>query len=108
LEAMNAPYVANDCIVEYTTRNNFSCSVEALPQTFCLQTASEDGGGCSVWTVHSSQDAHLSPPTHALEWVGSLDDLTHSQHTIPRYIRSLRIQDESTYALAERLTKVEP
>jgi hypothetical protein len=105
---MNAPYVVNDCIVEYTGRNNFSCSIEALPQTFCLQTASEDGDGCSVWTVHSSQDAQLSPPTHALEWVGSLDDLAHSQHTIPRYIRSLRIQHESTHALAKRLTKPEP
>ena len=108
LESMNAPYVVNDCIVEYTGRNKFSCSIEALPQTFCLQTASEDGDGCSVWTVHSSQDAQLSPPTHALEWVGSLDDLAYSQHTIPRYIRSLRIQDESTHALAKRLTKPEP
>jgi hypothetical protein len=43
-----------------------------------------------------------------LEWVGSLDDLAHSQHTIPRYIRSLQIEDESTHALAERLTKPEP
>ncbi len=108
LDAMNAPYVANDCIVEYTGRNGLSCTHSILPQDFCLQTASEDGDGCSVWTTHSSHDAHLSRPTHGLEWIGSLDDLTCSNHTIPRYIRSLRNESETLSELAQRLTKSEP
>ena len=108
LDAMNAPYVANDCIVEYTGRNGLTCTQSILPQTFCLQTASEDGDGCSVWTTHSSHDAHLSRPTHGLEWIGSLDDLTCSNHTIPRYIRSLRNESETLSELAQRLTKSEP
>lgn len=108
LDAMNAPYVANDCIVEYTGRNGLTCTHSILPQDFCLQTASEDGDGCSVWTIHSSHDAHLSRPTHGLEWIGSLDDLTCSNHTIPRYIRSLRNESETLSELAQRLTKSEP
>jgi len=108
LDAMNAPYVANDCIVEYTGRNGLTCTHSILPQDFYLQTASEDGDGCSVWTTHSSHDAHLSPPTHGLEWIGSLDDLTCSNHTIPRYIRSLRNESETLGELAQRLTKSEP
>lgn len=104
LDAMNAPYVANDCIVEYTGRNGFTCLNSTLPQDFCLQTASEDGDGCSVWTTHSSQDAQLSPPSHGLEWIGSLEDLECSNHTIPRYIRSLRNEGETLGELARRLT----
>jgi len=108
LEAMNAPYVANDCIVEYTARNALTCLRSILPQDFCLQTASEDGDGCSIWTTHSSHDAQLSPPTHGLEWIGSLDDLTSSNHTIPRYIRSLQNEGETLNELAQRLTKSGP
>ena len=108
LDAMSAPYVANDCIVEYTGRNGLTCTHSILPQDFCLQTASEDGDGCSVWTTHSSHDARLSRPTHGLEWIGSLDDLTCSNHTIPRYIRSLRKENETLGELAQRLTKSEP
>ena len=108
LEAMNAPYVANDCIVEYTARNALTCLRSILPQDFCLQTASEDGDGCSIWTTHSSHDAQLPPPTHGLEWIGSLDDLTSSNHTIPRYIRSLQNEGETLNELAQRLTKSGP
>ena len=59
LDAMNAPYVANDCIVEYTARNALTCLRSILPQDFCLQTASEDGDGCSVWTTHSLSLIHI-------------------------------------------------
>ena len=108
LDAMNAPYVANDCIVEYTGRTGLTCTHSILPKYFCLKPAYEDFDGCSVWTTHSSHDAHLSRPTHGLEWIGSLDDLTCSNHTIPRYIRSLRNESETLSELAQRLTKSEP
>jgi hypothetical protein len=39
----------------------------------------------------------------ALEWVGSLGDLASSQATIPRYIRSLKQENESLLTLANKL-----
>jgi hypothetical protein len=102
---MGASFVVNDCIVEYTNRNQYDCAQSPLPQSFCLQIASEDGDGCSVWSVHSTKDASLARPTHALEWVGSLDELECSHHTIPRYIRSLQKDGETLHALALRLSR---
>ena len=104
LESMGAAYVANDCIVEYTARQEISCERSPLPQTFCLQTASEDGDGCSVWSMHTTDKAVLNRPTYALEWVGSLNELEQSNHTIPRYIRSLQQEKETMEALAHRLS----
>ena len=108
LESMGASYVVNDCIVEHVNRNDLTCDSSPLPQKFCLQTASEDGDGCSVWTVHSTQDASLARPTHALEWVGTLSELEHSSHTIPRYIRSLQSDEETIESLANRLSRSHP
>lgn len=108
LESMGAPYVVNDCIVEHVNRNDLTCRSSPLPQMFCLQTASEDGDGCSVWTVHSTHDASMTKPTHALEWVGTLTELEHSAHTIPRYIRSLQADGEPIESLAKRLARSEP
>ena len=39
-----------------------------------------------------------------LEWVGDLEDLEHSQHTIARYIRSLVNHDEELLDAAIRLS----
>jgi predicted CoA-binding protein len=103
LESMGAPYVANDCLVEYTNRNDLQPKASILPQTFCLQTASDDGDGCSVWSVHSTSNANLEVPVHGLEWVGSLEELERSNHTIPRYIRSLQSEGEPLSHLAKRL-----
>ena len=108
LESMGASYVVNDCIVEHVNRNDLTCHSSPLPQKFCLQTASEDGDGCSVWTVHSTQDASLARPTHALEWVGTLSELERSSHTIPRYIRSLQPDEETIESLANRLSRSHP
>lgn len=105
LESMGAAYVANDCIVEYTARQDIRCERSPLPQTFCLQTASEDGDGCSVWSMHNTDSAVLSRPTYALEWVGTLNELEQSNHAIPRYIRSLQNEKETMEDLAHRLSK---
>ena len=83
LEEMGADYVIDDCIVVNSNTNNLNCSDSILPQTWCLQTASEDGDGCSIWSVHSTDTANLGRPLEALEWVGSLDDLAVSQTIIP-------------------------
>mgnify|MGYP005642324779 FL=1 len=101
---MDVPFVEHDCLVRFAQRHSLQCSNSSLPQQWFLQTASEDGDGCSVWSVHSSNSASLNRPLEALEWVGSLDDLTQSNHTIPRYIRSLKQQDETLQTLAVRLS----
>ena len=103
LEEMGADYVVDDCIVVNSNTNDLTCNDSILPQTWCLQIASEDGDGCSVWSVHSSDSAELNPPSTQLEWVGSLDELGASQHTIPRYIRSLQQTTESLLELAKML-----
>ena len=103
LEEMGANYVVDDCIVVNSNTNDLTCNDSILPQTWCLQIASEDGDGCSVWSVHSSDSAEFNPPATQLEWVGSLDELVASQHTIPRYIRSLQQATESLLQLAKRL-----
>ena len=103
LEEMGADYVVDDCIVVNSNTNDLTCNDSILPQTWCLQIASEDGDGCSVWSVHSSDSAEFNPPATELEWVGSLDELGASQHTIPRYIRSLQQTTESLLELAKRL-----
>tara|TARA_B110000008_G_scaffold276815_1_gene316813 strand:+ start:620 stop:1291 length:672 start_codon:yes stop_codon:yes gene_type:complete len=104
LEDMEVDYVFDDCLVRYCDRYDLMCSDSILPQTWCLQTASEDGDGCSIWSVHSTDSANLERPKEALEWVGSIDDLANSEHTIPRYIRSLSQTDETLYELSLRLS----
>lgn len=103
LDELGANYVANDCIVVNSNENDLKCANSILPQTWCLQVSSEDGDGCSVWSVHdtnSETEIIISTP---LEWVGSLDELKNSQHTIPRYIRSLKKESESLIETAMRL-----
>ena len=104
LEEMGANYVIDDCIVVNSNTNDLQCENSILPQTWCLQIASEDGDGCSVWSVHSSDNTELDAPSTELEWVGSMDDLENSNHTIPRYIRSLKQESETLLQLANRLT----
>ena len=103
LEEMGADYVADDCIVVNSNTNDLQCENSILPQTWCLQIASEDGDGCSVWSVYSTESTNLGIPTTQLEWVGSLDELQKSQHSIPRYIMSLKESDESVFELSNRL-----
>lgn len=103
LEEMGADYVIDDCIVVNSNTNDLKCESSILPQTWCLQIASEDGDGCSVWSVHSSETTNLETPSTELEWIGSLEELQKSQHTIPRYIRSLNKGGEPLLDLANRL-----
>ena len=103
LDELGANYVANDCIVVNSNENNLKCANSKLPQTWCLQVSSEDGDGCSVWSVHDTNSETEITISTPLEWVGSLDELKNSQHTIPRYIRSLKKESESLIETAMRL-----
>ena len=103
LEEMGANYVVDDCIVRFCQRNDLHCLNSPLPQKWCLQVASPEGNGCSIWSVHSTDSAIMPPPKEALEWIGTLDELEKSQTSIPKYIRSLKNDDETLLSLAERL-----
>lgn len=95
-------HIVDDCIVRFILRHHLRAETPVQPTAWYLQTASEDGSGCSVWTVESALEDR-QPPTAALEWCGDLDDLRHSDHTVPRYIRSLRQPEETLEQLALRL-----
>lgn len=104
LEEMGVDYVFDDCLVRYCNRHDVDCTESLLPQNWCLQTASADGDGCSVWSVHSTDSAKFGRPAEDLEWVGTLDELATSETTIPKYIRSLKQEQESLLTLATRLS----
>ena len=86
--------------IQFYLKHDLQCENTNLKH---LKIASEDGDGCSVWSVHSSDNTELDAPSTELEWVGSMDDLENSNHTIPRYIRSLKQESETLLQLANRL-----
>lgn len=102
LNEADIAHIVDDCIVRFVQRHHLKSAEQEVEDEWYLQTASSDGDGCSVWDVHGRESA-VSPPRAALEWVGDLDDLRSSEHTIPRYIRSLKRADESLKEAANRL-----
>ena len=110
LEMLNEaglPHIVDDCIVRFVKRHHLSAAVPTKVGSWYRQIASEEGDGCSVWTVHEP-DESLDPPTTRLEWCGDFDDLRISEHTIARYIRSLVQTDEGLQEAAMRLTQPDP
>ena len=101
LEQSDRRFVSEDCIVRYITRNDLQANVKVNASTWFRQISDEDGSGCSVWQAFSDDVDLMSTE---LEWVGDLLDLEQSQHTIARYIRSLRRNDETLLETAIRLT----
>jgi len=96
-------HIVDDCIVRYIERHHLTGQHKITASPWCLQVASEDGSGCSVWTVESATDSKIAPMT-ALEWCGDFQDLKQSNHTVARYIRSLAEPNEPIEALAHRLS----
>ena len=95
-------HIVDDCIVRFIQRHHLESQHRISPSPWCLQVASNDGSGCSVWTVESASSSKEAPTT-ALEWCGDFLDLEESNHTVARYIRSLAEPDETIEALAHRL-----
>ncbi len=95
-------HIVDDCIVRFIQRHHLESQHRISPSPWCLQVASNDGSGCSVWTVESASSSKEAPTT-ALEWCGDFLDLEQSNHTVARYIRSLAEPDETVEALAHRL-----
>jgi len=102
LNEADITHIVDDCIVRFVQRHHLESAEQEVDDEWYLQTASSDGDGCSVWEVHG-QKSTVTPPRESLEWVGDLDDLRASEHTIPRYIRSLKRSDESLKETAKRL-----
>ncbi len=93
-------YVKNDCIVRFAERHDLSRESVVIP--WFKQVQSDDDSGCSVWSAHEFQEDSEKSETE-LEWIGDLRDLEFSKLSIPRYIRSLRNEDESLEECARRL-----
>lgn len=95
-------HIVDDCIVRYIQRHHLISAHNHSPSPWYLQVASEDGSGCSVWTVEDSLATQDAPGT-PLEWCGDVWDLEHSEHTVARYVRSLAQGNETLPNLALRL-----
>tara|TARA_B100000609_G_C17202895_1_gene429190 strand:+ start:1304 stop:1963 length:660 start_codon:yes stop_codon:yes gene_type:complete len=99
LEESGLKFVSNDCIVEFTNRHSINKGRDAKQLPWYRQVRDEQDDGCSIWTAHSGNE-EIELSTNDLEWVGDILDLEHSQHIIPRYIRSLLKSDQSLEDLA--------
>jgi len=95
-------HIVDDCIVRFIIRHHLKAEAPTKQGPWYLQISDEDESGCSVWSVESTQEDR-QPPATALEWCGDLQDLRSSEHTVPRYIRSLQRPEESLEQLALRL-----
>jgi predicted CoA-binding protein len=92
--------IYDDCIVEYSEKNNISKLPLFYP--WFLQIQDKDGTGSSNWSVHDDMK-DIGPLTTKLEWVGDLIDLEFSEHNVPTYIRSLKLKNENLEQCARRL-----
>ncbi len=95
-------HIVDDCIVRFIQRHHMVSSHGHAASPWYLQVTSDDGSGCSVWTVESSLSTQPAPNTD-LEWCGDKWDLQLSEHTVARYVRSLAQPDEAIQDLAIRL-----
>ena len=78
-----------------------SSKVPTLP--WYRQTKDLSKDGCSVWSAFSGTEINTNFDSE-FEWAGDLWDLEASQHIIPRYIRSMRKEEETLEELALRLS----
>lgn len=101
LESANIRHSVGRCWVVTVRDGEIYCNTSIEEQKWYLQTTSLDGSECSIWRVFDYGTQHSL--TEPLEWVGDHFDLSRSNETIPRYIRSLMGVDESLEEAATRL-----
>ena len=101
LESANIGHSIGRCWVVTVRDGNIPCCNSIEEQKWYLQTTSLDGSACSIWRTFEFGEEHTL--TEPLEWVGDSIDLSRSNETIPRYIRSLKGNDESLEQAALRL-----
>ncbi|MGB1954530.1 MAG: hypothetical protein ACPHUK_02920, partial [Candidatus Poseidoniaceae archaeon] len=89
------------CWVVTVRDGDIHCNNSIEEQRWYLQTTSLDGSECSVWRAFEFGTEHIR--SEPLEWVGDSVDLIRSNETIPRYIRSLKDDDETLEQAALRL-----
>jgi len=103
LDSIGAKFIVDDCIVEYINRNSLVKSPKVPTLPWYRQTKDLSKHGCSVWSAFSGTEINTNFDGE-FEWAGDLWDLEVSQHIIPRYIRSMRKEEETLEELALRLS----
>ena len=101
LESANIDHSIGRCWVVTVRDGDIRSNNSIEEQKWYLQTTSLDGSECSIWRTFEFGTEHTL--TEPLEWVGDSFDLSQSNETIPRYIRSLTGDDESLEQAALRL-----
>ena len=101
LQSANIQHSIGICWVVTVRDEGIHCNNSIEDQKWYLQTTSLDGSECSIWRTFEFGTKHVL--TEPLEWVGDYMDLSRSNETIPRYIRSLKGDEESLEQAALRL-----
>ncbi len=101
LESANIGHSIGRCWVVTVRDGDIRCNNSIEEQKWYLQSTSLDGSECSIWRTFDCGSEHVL--TEPLEWIGDHLDLSRSNETIPRYIRSLKGTDESLEEAANRL-----
>lgn len=101
LESAKIRHSVGRCWVVTVRDGNIRCNNSIEKQKWYLQTTSLDGSECSIWRTFDFGTEHER--SEPLEWVGDYIDLSQSNETIPRYIRSLTGSGESLEQAAFRL-----
>ena len=101
LQSANIQHSIGICWVVTVRDEGIHCNNSIEDQKWYLQTTSLDGSECSIWRTFEFGTRHVL--TEPLEWVGDYMDLSRSNETIPRYIRSLKGDEESLEQAALRL-----
>ena len=101
LESAKIRHSVGRCWVVTVRDGDIHCTDSIEEQKWYLQTTSLDGSECSVWRTFDFGTEHER--SEPLEWVGDYIDLSQSNETIPRYIRSLAEPGELLEQTASRL-----
>ena len=101
LESANIGHSIGRCWVVTVRDGDIRCNNSIEEQKWYLQSTSLDGSECSIWRTFECGSEHVL--TEPLEWIGDHLELSGSNETIPRYIRSLKGTDESLEEAANRL-----
>ena len=102
LEHSAYDFVTETCVVRFIQGHELT-PVEPRTEGVWYKQVLSSETQCSIWTVHRTDEPPVGPSDDVFEWCGDGMDLEGSEHVVPRYIRSLRLENETVEALGLRL-----